>query len=41
VIAGIHTIDSQPGPEIRLPDDEFLDRFRNWKRIFYRTRGAT
>jgi hypothetical protein len=37
-LAGLHGLDSPPGPGMHLPDDEFLDRFRNWKRILYRSR---
>jgi hypothetical protein len=39
-LAALHGLDSPPGPDLHLPDDPLLDRFRNWKRIFYRTRWA-
>jgi hypothetical protein len=39
-LAALHGLDSPPGPGITLPDDKLLDRFRNWKRIAYRTRWA-
>jgi hypothetical protein len=40
MLAGVRALDSEPGPDFYLPEDQILDRFRNWKRFLYRTRPA-
>jgi len=41
ILQTLHTIDSEPGPDILLPKDNLLKRYRKWSRFLYRTREAS